>query len=501
MSIFPLAQFEADLKTAMDDEAAYKRLKPPTSIVVRFGLMRLVGEFPYTGDQKPGCGSKMVVRTFRGTEIGEMLTSTCPNAGCSKSVTRQEMLEYIENSGGKDYPFFTDGRVLRVATAEDMSEQSRLDAQKMPMVRRAREIAVELGLPMKVVDAEPILGGERLTFYFASEERIDFRDMVHLLAQDFGARIEMRQIGARDEARITADYERCGQHCCCKQFLKVLKPVSMRSAKTQKASLDPLKISGRCGRLMCCLRYEDATYEELRKRLPNMKSRVGTAHGVGIVLDRQILTQLVQVQLEDDGTMVAVAVEELVDPNDEAAMREAKAKGADPLRGETPERAARRGRGSRDSRAATQDAHRDQSEREVMGTVDPGDFEHDVEMRDDDPAAPPRLSERPSRGPAEGEAGTGRKRSRRRRGRGGGSKSDGASGGGRRSQRAPGQGRPAGDGSPPTEGSPPAPREGGSGASDGEGGAPKKRRRRRRRRPGGGGGGEGGGGGAPSGGE
>ena len=146
MSIFPLEQFEADLKTAMDDQATYERLKPPTSIVVRFGLMRLVGEFPYTGDQKPGCGSKMVVRTFRGTEIGEMLTSTCPNAGCSKSVTRQEMLEYIENSGGKDYPFFTDGRVLRVATAEDMTEQSRLDAQKMPMVRRAREIALANGV-------------------------------------------------------------------------------------------------------------------------------------------------------------------------------------------------------------------------------------------------------------------------------------------------------------------------------------------------------------------
>jgi hypothetical protein len=118
-------------------------------------------------------------------------------------------------------------------------------------------------------------------------------------------------VGARDEARLTADYERCGQHCCCKQFLKVLKPVSMRSAKVQKATLDPLKISGRCGRLMCCLRYEDESYEELRKRLPRKKSRVLTPDGWGIVMDTQILTQLALVKLEDTGAEVAVPIEEL----------------------------------------------------------------------------------------------------------------------------------------------------------------------------------------------
>jgi cell fate regulator YaaT (PSP1 superfamily) len=389
-----------------------------------------------------------------------------------------------------------------VATAEDLTEQARLDAQKMPMVRRAKEIAQQLELPMKVVDVEPILGGERVTFYFASEDRIDFREMVHLLAQDFGARIEMRQIGARDEARITADYERCGQHCCCKQFLKVLKPVSMRSAKTQKASLDPLKISGRCGRLMCCLRYEDSTYEELRKRLPAMKSRVGTAHGVGIVLDRQILTQLVQVQLEDDGTMVAVAVEELVDPNDAAAMAAAKAKGPDAMRGESAERVARRVRGDRGSSGGSggsatkddrQDAYRGRSEREGM-TVDPGDFEHDVEEGDTDPAAPPELRARqPGEGGGQGEGeGEKRRRGRRRRGRGGGggdrgprpaAPEGGRSGGG-------GEGRGSGPAQPPRAPRPPA-GEATSGGGVGGEGAKRKRRRRRRRPGGGGGGGEG----------
>jgi hypothetical protein len=119
----------------------------------------------------------------------------------------------------------------------------RLEAQAPAMLRYARAAATELALPMKIVDAEPILGAERLTFYFTSEDRIDFRELVQKLAREYGARIEMRQVGARDEARITADYERCGQHCCCKQFLKVLKPVSMRSAKVQKATLDPLKPS------------------------------------------------------------------------------------------------------------------------------------------------------------------------------------------------------------------------------------------------------------------
>jgi cell fate regulator YaaT (PSP1 superfamily) len=311
MPILPLPQFESDLES---DRRIYAALKPPRSIVVRFGAMKLVGEYPYDGDAKPGCGSKLVVRTHRGTEIGEMLTSTCPNSGCSKSVSRKEMLEYIDNSGGRDYPFFTDGRVLRIATAQDMQEQARLEQAGNAMRLEARRLVEELRLPVKIVQAEPLLGGERITFYFASEERVDFRDLVRLLGQQFSTRVEMRQVGARDEARLTADYERCGQYCCCKNFLKVLKPISMRSAKVQKATLDPLKISGRCGRLMCCLRYEDQTYEDLRKRLPRRKQRVGTPEGDGMVIDTQILTQLVLVQLDGSDRQVAIAVEDLTEP-------------------------------------------------------------------------------------------------------------------------------------------------------------------------------------------
>jgi cell fate regulator YaaT (PSP1 superfamily) len=316
VSIFPLPIFERDadpaFRDALTDAEAYARLKPPSSIVVRFGSMKLVGEYPYDGDAKPGCGSKLVVRTHRGTELAEMLTSTCPNSGCSKSVSRREILEYVENSGGKDYPFHTEGRVLRVATPEDLTAWTALRERfRKERLDEVRERAVAIGLTMKIVEVEPVLGGEYVAVHYLSEERVDFRELVPQLARHFHARVEMHQIGARDEARLTADYEKCGQHCCCKNFLKVLKPVSMKSAKTQKASLDPLKISGRCGRLMCCLRYEDQTYEELRKRLPKNKSRVGTPDGPGTVIDGKILVQLVLVRLDHNGQDVAVPVEDL----------------------------------------------------------------------------------------------------------------------------------------------------------------------------------------------
>lgn len=340
MSIFPLPVFEADAdpqrRSALTDEEIYARLRPPTTIVVRFGSMRMIGEFSYEGKAKPGCGSRLVVRTPRGTEIAEMLTTTCSNSGCGKSVSRGEMLSYIESSGGRDFPFHDHGRVLRVAEPEDLALWASIRATSRDLLGRAKEIAarhrVEGDPPMKLVEAEPIFGGELLTIYYLSEERIDFRTLLGDLAADFGTRIEMRHIGARDEARLVADYERCGQHCCCKGFLKVLKPVSIKSAKTQKATLDPLKISGRCGRLMCCLRYEDQTYEELKKRLPRLKSRVGTSEGPGLVVDTKILVQLVLVRLEADGQELAVPVEELMDPDDCPAPQRAAARSSNRTR-------------------------------------------------------------------------------------------------------------------------------------------------------------------------
>lgn len=445
----------------MTDEEIYARIEPPKTIVVKYGAMKLVGEFPYFGSAKPGCGSKLVARTTRGTELVEMLTTTCENAGCGKSVTRKEMLEYIENSGGRDFPFTTKGKILRVATIDDLNTQSALNNRKSEYIKACKALIKQYELPMKLVDVEPILGEELLTFYYMSDDRVDFRELVRDLASEFKARIEMRQVGARDEARLVADYERCGQHCCCKNFLKVLKPVSMRSAKTQKATLDPLKISGRCGRLMCCLRYEDQTYKQLRKNLPKLKKRVGTSEGPGIVIEAKILVQLVLVRLEHDGREIAVPVEELLDPDtcptpgEAQAKRDAEARErereSDPLRGLTAEQVAdrtddekrakrKRGRGRGKSKTEQQDAFREKSQSreqsdtaaEVPGEAKPKRKRRRRKGKGNRPGAEqagtPQAGE-PSQPAPEGAAKP--KRRRRRRKRGGG---EGGSAGGSQSE-------------------------------------------------------------------
>jgi len=466
MSIFPLPVFEADAdpsrREAMTDAETYARLKPPTSIVVRFGSMRFVAEYPYRGDAKPGCGSKLVVRTFRGTELAEMLTTTCGNSGCGKSVSRRELLEYIENSGGRDYPFQTDGQILRVATVDDLNRWSQVQATARAKLPEVRRLMAEHGLMVKVVEVEGILGEEQLTVHYLSEERIDFRDAVKNLSAAFATRIEMRQVGARDEARLVADYERCGQHCCCKNFLKVLKPVSMRSAKVQKATLDPLKISGRCGRLMCCLRYEDETYEDLKRKLPKNKTRVGTPEGPGLVLDGKILVQLVLVQLEADGREVAVPVEELSDP--ETCPRPAPSD--DPFRGMPVRRVEGRARRDESSRAASQDRHK---------------------ARDAAPPAPPapQAVESPAATPPEARSespteGGGKRKRRRKRRRGGGPASP-------MPEAADSDGPEGADDGPETETDTESAASGDSAAEAAGESGPRKRRRRRRRRGGGGG--------------
>ena len=389
-----------------------------------------------------------------------MLTTTCPNAGCGKAVTRTEMLDYIKASGGKDYPFRTDGRILRVATIEDLNQWSALKTLALEKVKVVRGLIEEHALDMKVVDVEPILGEEQLTIYYMSEDRVDFRVLLKSLASEFSARIEMRQVGGRDEARLVADYEKCGQHCCCKNFLKVLKPVSMRSAKVQKATLDPLKISGRCGRLMCCLRYEDQTYDDLKKRLPHRKTRVGTSEGPGIVLDSKILVQLVLVQLEEDGREIAVPVEELCDPDNCPT----KPVEPDPFRGlgqpvveeRTDDKT--RKRGQRKSREARQAEHKTESQAEAASQA-------------------PSIGDAPAETDSDSDSDPTRKKRRRRRRRKTGSEAGGTPGTESATPSAEGQS----DASQNPQKSAAAPTDGGDGA-------PKKKRRRRRRKGGGGGG-------------
>jgi cell fate regulator YaaT (PSP1 superfamily) len=219
------------------------------------------------------------------------------------------MEKYFDDSK-IEFSFEPTGKFVRYATADDISEERHLGKIADEEMENCRRFVKELNLTMKIVDAEHIFGGERIIFYFMAETRVDFRELVKKLAQEYQTRIEMRQIGSRDEAKLLGDLETCGQECCCKRFLKLLKPVNMRMAKMQKATLDPSKISGYCGRLKCCLRYEDETYTELKKRLPKKNTKVKTELGQGKVVDTQILTQLVMVEHED-GTKIAVPLDEL----------------------------------------------------------------------------------------------------------------------------------------------------------------------------------------------
>jgi cell fate regulator YaaT (PSP1 superfamily) len=153
---------------------------------------------------------------------------------------------------------------------------------------------------MRLVHVEHLLGGGRIIFYFVSDGRVDFRELVKDLARHLQTRIELRQIGVRDEARILGDQEYCGNDLCCIRWMREILPVTMRMAKNQKSTLDPTKISGRCGRLKCCLRFEDEVYSELRARLPKVGRRVMTKKGPGRVVAVDTLLGSATVELEDD---------------------------------------------------------------------------------------------------------------------------------------------------------------------------------------------------------
>lgn len=284
-----------------------EKIYPTTA--VRYGAMNFIGEFTY----KPGavfqCGGKVVIQSDRGIELGEQVSLFCN--GCSNQVTRDQIKQYINNSGPEFFRLNA-GRIIREATPDDINDHKHLNAHVREDIERCATVAMQLELPMKIVTCEHLLGGERIVFYFRSNERVDFRELVRVLASHYRTRIEMRQVGARDEARLVADYEICGRECCCKNFLKKLRPVSMKMAKVQKATLDPAKVSGRCGRLRCCLRYEHEGYEALMKKLPRLNSRVRTEFGEGLVIDRQILTQLLMIELDDHRRM-AVPVEEITE--------------------------------------------------------------------------------------------------------------------------------------------------------------------------------------------
>jgi cell fate regulator YaaT (PSP1 superfamily) len=290
-------------------ETRPRQAKHKKYMLVSYGRMNTLGFFEHRETRISKINHRVVIKTDRGLELGYLVGQLTAYKGGQLRLSEEQILEYFENSD-IDFSPGKAGKFIRYATSADVSEERHLQKIAKEEMECCRHFVKEMNLPMKIIEVEHVFGGERIIFYFMSDGRVDFRELVKKVAQEYQTRIEMRQIGSRDEAKLFGDVESCGQQCCCQRFLKILKPVNMRMAKMQKATLDPAKISGYCGRLKCCLRYEDEAYTELNKRLPKKNTKVKTQQGQGRVVDTQILTQLVVVEYES-GEKVAVPLDEI----------------------------------------------------------------------------------------------------------------------------------------------------------------------------------------------
>ena len=290
-------------------ETRPRQAKNKKYMLVRYGRMSTLGFFEHRETKISKIKPRVVIKTDRGLELGYLVGRLTAYKGGQLRLSEEQILEYFEESD-IDFSPGKAGKFIRYATTADVSEERHLRKIAKEEMECCRHFVKEMDLPMKIVDVEHVFGGERIIFYFMSDGRVDFRELVKKVAQEYQTRIEMRQIGSRDEAKLLGDSESCGQQCCCQRFLKLLKPVNMRMAKMQKATLDPTKISGYCGRLKCCLRYEDETYTEQKKRLPKKNTKVKTKQGRGKVIDTHILTQLVVIEYES-GEKAAVPVDEI----------------------------------------------------------------------------------------------------------------------------------------------------------------------------------------------
>jgi cell fate regulator YaaT (PSP1 superfamily) len=239
---------------------------------------------------EPAPGQSVIVQTERGTELGQVVdvpgeVSASESAGTLKPVER-------------------------IATADDLALADELAEKEREAMGVYRQLIEEYKLDMKPVDVEFLFGGDKVVFYFVAEERVDFRELVRELASRFKSRIDMRQVGVRDEARMVGGLGHCGQPLCCVRFSGDFQPVSIRMAKEQDLPLNPLKISGLCGRLMCCLRYEFDAYKDYKSRAPKRGARIETPVGEGKVSGLNTPRETVDIRLAEGGT-VTVPLEAL----------------------------------------------------------------------------------------------------------------------------------------------------------------------------------------------
>ncbi len=247
-----------------------------TVIGVRF---RNAGKLYYfnPGELWPTAGDAVIVETVRGMEYGEVVTGV-------KEVSDELITPPLK-------------MVLRIATAEDAQHHAENVAKEKDALAICQKKVDEHKLQMKLVGCEYTFDNSKILFYFTSDKRVDFRVLVKDLAGVFRTRIELRQIGVRDEAKMMGGLGICGRKVCCSAFLGDFQPVSIKMAKEQNLSLNPNKISGVCGRLMCCLKYEEDHYEATRKQMPKVGKEVITPDGNGTVIELNILKETVRVRL------------------------------------------------------------------------------------------------------------------------------------------------------------------------------------------------------------
>ena len=225
----------------------------------------------------------VIVKTSRGLELGHVVIAP-------RQVLANEVVEPLK-------------AVVRKAEPEDIESAEELDAKAEEALIECGKLIGELRLSMKLLSAEYNVDGSRLTFLFSAEERVDFRELVRQLTGRFKARVELRQVGSRDEAKLIGGFGRCGRPLCCMSFLSEFTPVSIKMAKEQELPLNPMKISGACGRLMCCLGYENEQYHIMKEKLPKVGQRVSTHMGEAIVAGRNPLKETVLVELESGATV------------------------------------------------------------------------------------------------------------------------------------------------------------------------------------------------------
>ena len=229
-------------------------------------------------------GDKVIVETVRGLDFGTVATPI-------KTIDRAETDEPLKD-------------VVRIATHQDLAQIKKIKALNKKFLEESKKIVEDFGLEMKIISCDTSFDEQKININFTSENRVDFRELVKELGSRFKARIELRQIGARDEVKIIGGLGPCGKVCCCREFLKDFEHVSIKMPKVQGLSLNPTKISGLCGRLMCCLGYENAHYFETFRLMPRINSEVETPEGKGTVVYNNLLKRLVQVRLgkKDDPT-------------------------------------------------------------------------------------------------------------------------------------------------------------------------------------------------------